>query len=303
MVGIDNPGGPVRGPRTEALFDRVVGLGMVGRLARITVNAPLRVLAYHEIKDASGFAAQMEHIAGRYRPVSVAEVLRWLDGGALPPAAVWVTFDDGDPTVVEHGLPVLDDYGVPATMFMCPGVVDTDQPYWWQIVESIAPGEVADLKLVEDARRVDRVAELAEVFAHRHGVRPTRPQLTSGQLERWLASGRDVGNHTWDHPLLDRCDERDQERQIVMAHEWIVDRVAPEQLVFAYPNGNGAPRADAVLDRLGYRVSALFDHRLTSMTGSGRLSRLRTNADGDLARFRSIVSGVHPTIHRLRGGR
>jgi peptidoglycan/xylan/chitin deacetylase (PgdA/CDA1 family) len=276
---------------------------MVGRLARITVNAPLRVLAYHEIKDAGGFAAQMEHIAGRYRPVSVGEVLGWLDGRALPPAAVWVTFDDGDPTVVERGLPVLERYGVPATMFICPGVVDTDQPYWWQIVESIAPGEVAGLKLVDDARRVDRVAELAEVFAQHHGVRPTRPQLTSSQLKRWLDSGRDVGNHTWDHPLLDRCDERHQERQIVMAHEWIVDRAAPEQLVFAYPNGNGAPRADAVLDRLGYRVSALFDHRLTSMTRGGRLSRLRTNADGDLARFRSIVSGVHPTIHRMRGGR
>jgi peptidoglycan/xylan/chitin deacetylase (PgdA/CDA1 family) len=276
---------------------------MVGRLARITVNAPLRVLAYHEIKDVDGFTAQMEHIAGRYRPVSVAEVLRWLNGGPLPPAAVWVTFDDADPTVVEHGLPVLDAYGVPATLFVCPGVVDTDRPYWWQIVELTAPGEVGPLKLVDDARRLARVAELTEVYAQRHGARPTRAQLTSTQLTRWLESGRDVGNHTWDHPLLDRCDEREQERQIVMAHEWIVDRVAPEHLVFAYPNGNGAPCADAVLDRLGYRVSALFDHRLAAMIASGRLSRLRTNADADLARFRSIVSGVHPTIHRLRGGR
>lgn len=274
---------------------------MVGRLARITVNAPLRVLAYHEIKDAGGFAAQMEHIAGRYRPVSVAEVLHWLDGGALPPAAVWVTFDDADPTVVEDGLPVLDLLDIPATMFVCPGMVDTDRPYWWQIVETTAPDEVGALKLVDDARRVRRVAELAEAFARHHGYHPTRVQLTSSQLTRWLDSGRDVGNHTWDHPLLDRCDESEQERQIVMAHEWIVDRVAPEQLVFAYPNGNRALSADAVLDRLGYRVSALFDHRLTSMCASGRLSRLRTNADDDLARFRSIVSGVHPTIHRLRG--
>jgi peptidoglycan/xylan/chitin deacetylase (PgdA/CDA1 family) len=274
---------------------------MFGRLARIAVNAPLRVLAYHEIIDANGFAAQMEHIVGRYRPVSAPEVLRWLDGGNLPAAAVWVTFDDADPTVVDDGLPVLDHFDIPATMFLCPGVVDTDLPYWWQIVETTAPDEVGALKLVDDSQRLRRVAELAEVFTQRHGVRPTRVQLTSSQLDLWLESGRDVGNHTWDHPLLDRCDDSEQERQIVMAHEWIVDRVAPDQLVFAYPNGNGASRADAVLDRLGYRVKALFDHRLTSMSSSGRLSRLRTNADADLARFRSIVSGIHPNIHRLRG--
>ncbi len=276
---------------------------MVGRLARITVNAPLRVLAYHDIKDADGFAAQMEHIAERYRPVSVADVVEWLDGGTLPPAAVWVTFDDADPTVVEDGLPVLEHYDVPATMFICPGVIDTDRPYWWQIVERTAPTEVGGLKLAEDGRRLERVAELSDTYVERHGARPTHEQLTRIQLERWLESGRDIGNHTWDHPLLDRCDDAEQERQIVMAHDWILDRFAPEHLVFAYPNGNRSPHAEVVLNRLGYRVSVLFDHRLTSLAASGRLSRLRTNADGDLARFRSIVSGVHPTIHRLRGGR
>jgi peptidoglycan/xylan/chitin deacetylase (PgdA/CDA1 family) len=198
---------------------------------------------------------------------------------------------------------VLDHYDVPATMFICPGVIDTNRPYWWQIVETTAPAEVGSLKLVEDAGRLKRVAELEEIFAQRHGVRPVRDQLTSSQLGRWLDSGRDVGNHTWDHPLLDRCGAEEQERQIVLAHEWITDRVAPEQLVFAYPNGNRSPVSDEILERLGYRASLLFDHRLASMNGSRTLSRLRTNADGDLARFRSIVSGVHPTIHRLRGGR
>lgn len=284
------------------VFDRIAGSRPVaGAAARVTA-APLRVLAYHEIRDLDGFRRQVEHLVDRYRPVSVGEVLRWLDGGDLPSRSVWLTFDDADPSVVDDALPVLSAHRVPATMFVCPGVVDTTRPYWWQVVERIAPDRVGPLKLVPDDDRRRQVSELEERLARRDGAPAVQPQLTSAQLDRWLAAGLDVGNHTWDHPLLDHCPPEEQERQIRHAHDWLMDRVHPHHLVFAYPNGNPADHADRVLAGLGYRLNALFDHRLAVHRAPSRLSRLRTNADADLPRFRAIVGGVHPLVHALRPG-
>jgi peptidoglycan/xylan/chitin deacetylase (PgdA/CDA1 family) len=290
-------------PRAEALVDRAMGHRMLGRLAAITLKAPLRVLAYHAVLDPAGFEAQMEHLVERYRPVSSEQVVRWLDGATLLPGAVWVTFDDGDPTVVERGLPILSRLGIPATMFICPGVIDTDRPYWWEIIDQISPIEVARLKGVPNAERIARTEEVANQLREERGADLSRRQLSSEKLQQWLEAGGDVGNHTWDHPIMDRCEPEEQERQIRTAHDWIMDRVRPARLLYAHPNGNAVAHSDSVLAALGYDLSVMFDHRIASVRTRTRLSRLRTNADSDLTRFRAIVSGVHPTVHRLRGGR
>jgi peptidoglycan/xylan/chitin deacetylase (PgdA/CDA1 family) len=283
-----------------ALFDGVAGNPLVSRVAAGALGAQLRVLAYHEIRDVAGFRSQIEYLAERYRPVSTGDVIAWLGGRSLPNRAVWVTFDDGDPSVVEDGLAILQTHDVPATMFVCPGVVDTVRPYWWQIVEAVAPDRVGPLKAVPDAERVAEVARWEELITERDGAAPRRAQLTSAQLGRWIDAGQDVGNHTWDHPMLDQCSAEEQRRQVRDAHGWLRDRVDPEHLVFAYPNGNVADESAALLARLGYSVDALFDHRMCPKPVDGRLSRLRVNADANEARFRSIVSGLHPLIHAHR---
>lgn len=292
-----------REKRSEALIDRALGHRSLTTVATALSPAPLRILAYHEIRDVDGFCRQMEHLTSRYHPVGSSDVIGWLEGGELPTRAVWVTFDDGDPTVVELGLPVLERHRVPATMFVCPGLVDTNRPFWWQVVEQFDPREVARLKMVPDDVRAARTEEIALRLQERDGRPFTRAQLSSSQLDRWLDTGRDLGNHTWDHPLLDRCSPEEQSRQIRMAHEWLDRRVGGGQLLFAYPNGNTSAAADSVLEELGYRVAVLFDHRIARSAEGARLSRLRTNADGDTARFRAVVSGVHPLVHHALGRR
>lgn len=290
------------GGRTgEVAFDRLAGSPVVAGITRNVVRPPLRVLGYHHVIDPDGFFQQMEHLAAVYRPVTATQVIRWLEGERLPQDAVWVTFDDGDPTIVEEGLPVLRSLGIPATMFVCPGVVDTVQPYWWQVAEILDPDQIPMLKTIADDERRRRVQEMIERLREEESADIECVQLTEADIKKWVEAGNDVGNHTWDHPLLDRCSPAEQERQIVSAHEWMMDVVRPERLLFAYPNGNSSADARAVLDRLGYDVALLFDHK--NVSGREReMSRLRTNADGDLARFRSIVSGIHPLVHQLRSG-
>jgi peptidoglycan/xylan/chitin deacetylase (PgdA/CDA1 family) len=124
--------------------------------------------------------------------------------------------------------------------------------------------------------------------------------MTTIELLTWVAAGHSLGNHTWDHPLLDRCEPDEQRRQVAQAHEWITGKFDPDHLLFAYPNGNRTALSERVLRELGYRGAVLFDHRLSNLSEPLRISRLRSNADGNLARFRATLSGVHPALHALR---
>lgn len=293
--------------------DRVLGAEPVARVLSTATGSSLRILAYHGVGDPAAFRRQLALIAGRYRPVSGAEVAAAFAGGpALPRDAVWVTFDDGRADVVEAGLGELDAAGVPATMFICPGLVEAGSPFWWDVVtgslEAAGPVEldgrtwtdrrlVTHLKTVPDARRRAVVAELAA----RGPVTAPSAVLTVDHLGAWTASGHEIGNHTWDHPCLDQCDPAEQRRQIERAHESLTSMLGAAPTLFAYPNGDWADAAERALVELGYRVGLLFDHRLTRRGGNPlRLSRLRLDSDAPVERASAILAGGHSGVFHLR---
>lgn len=300
------------------LFTEATGNVLSDALARRVARTRLRILAYHDVPNAAAFSAQMGHLARHYQPVSAGDVADAVAGRAkLPTNAVWVTFDDGYPGVLERGLPVLDRHGIRATMFVCPGVIDTEEPFWWQEARAALRAGVtltfegrqwsdeslvARLKHRPDEMRRVVVAELARRAQRHSGTRLRAPQLSSRAIEQWCRAGQDVGNHTWDHPCLGRCSPSEQAAQIERAHAWLQERAPGYRPLFAYPNGDWAAAAEAALVRTGHELAVLFDHRLATVEQSGlRLSRLRVSADADLARFRSVLSGVHAGVFALAG--
>ena len=289
-------------------------------LARAANARRLAVLAYHGVDDPAGFERQLDLLARRMHPVSLDEVLRALDGDPLPPNAVLVTFDDGHPSVLTEGAPLLRARGIPAVAFVCPGLVGTHQPFWWTEVDALyatgarvagapatpsgsAAGLVGWLKTVPDQRRREALAELREGAPWVHVA---APQLAAADVRALRDAGVEVGNHTWSHPCLDRCADGEPERQVERAHDRLTELLGAAPRAFAYPNGNHDPRAEAVLTRLGYAAGFLFDHRLAQVAGSGahplRLSRLRVSTTASDDRFALILSGLHAGLHRLRGG-
>lgn len=306
--------------RLIRLADRALGSGPVTALPRRASRRQLRVLAYHGVERDSFFPRHMRHIRERYHPVDAAAVVDALHGGdPLPDAAVWVTFDDGEPSVIENALPVTTEYQIPATVFICPGVVDSHQPLWWDTVaaaldlgETVRLGErqyratelgslKRRLKTLDDTRRREIVAGLAASIVDRNGAPFQRRQVTSTELRLLIDSGWQIGNHTWDHPCLDRCEPSVQLDQVESAHEWMRANIGVPPVLFAYPNGNHSERAEAALVDLGYQIGVLFDHHLATVTSDPlRISRLRVNDTTTPERFAAIVSGVHPALHSAR---
>jgi peptidoglycan/xylan/chitin deacetylase (PgdA/CDA1 family) len=118
------------------------------------------------------------------------------------------------------------------------------------------------------------------------------------------AGGIEIGNHTMTHPCLDRCDDDTVDRQVRGAHEFLRNALGRAPRAFAYLNGNWDVRAHRVLAAEGYQAGFLFDHRLSALMPPDalRISRLRVGTQTGLDRFAAIVSGLHPAVHRARGG-
>ena len=103
----------------------VLGTRPVSAAVERVLRGRLRVVAYHGVDDPEAFRRQLDLVVSRYESVCGADVVAAMNGGPpLPERAVWITFDDGHSSVVEHALPLLRERGMSATLFVCPGLVD-----------------------------------------------------------------------------------------------------------------------------------------------------------------------------------
>ncbi len=282
----------------------------VTAIARRVTRRKLRILAYHGVPDPERFAAQMEYVVANFTPVDEQTVIAAIRGGdPLPGGAVWLTFDDGDPSVVRNGLPALARLGIAATMYVCPGLIESQEPFWWRVTDwavgrSGELGAPDDLALTEYVKTLDDV-ERRSIVADLLGDIGSEPpqhwrQLSDRDLAAWTGAGMDLGNHSWDHPCLDRCSDAAQREQVGLAHEWLADRLGRPPRTFAYPNGNFSPLVDGLLDGLGYQLAVLYDNRLTSVKSSPlQLSRLMMEADQPPARLVGVLSGAQPAAAKL----
>ncbi|MGW6918213.1 polysaccharide deacetylase family protein [Kitasatospora sp. NPDC054939] len=303
-------------PGRRATVDAVLRHSPLQPLFRLVATRRLAVLAYHGVDDPGTFAHQMAHLCRTARPVSLARVEQAVtEGRPLPARSVLVTFDDGDRSVLTEGLPVLARHGIPAAAFVVSDLVGTERPYWWseaahlaahggtaRILTDCAPaGVVRRMKTLPDA---DRRTALAELRASARTQAPPQANLDRADLAALVAGGVAVGNHTAGHPCLDHCEDEVVRDEIDRAHTALTDWLGAPPTAFAYPNGNFDARADAALQRLGYRLGFLFDHRQDRLLPPAplRISRLRVNSTTTRHRFDTILSGLHPAVHRLRGG-
>jgi peptidoglycan/xylan/chitin deacetylase (PgdA/CDA1 family) len=119
-------------------------LRLAGRLG----SSAAVILMYHSVQDQPGqfansigtgiihatsvFERQMELIARRFRPVTLGEVLLFLNGEMkLPPRAVAVTFDDGFADNSEIAAPILARYGIRAVFYVTAALIGTKSLPWY----------------------------------------------------------------------------------------------------------------------------------------------------------------------------
>ena len=166
------------------------------------------ILTYHSI-DTSGsvisvppsvFRSQMEFLAASGIPVAP------LDQVFHQPGSVAITFDDGFANLAEHAFPLLERYGLPATVFVVSEYCGRHNDWPSQPL----------------------------------GAVPILPLLNWEDLQK-LPAGIDIGAHTATHPDLSRLPAQDCEREMNSCRQQIEQRLGKAVPCFAYPYGASSP--------------------------------------------------------------
>jgi glycosyltransferase involved in cell wall biosynthesis/peptidoglycan/xylan/chitin deacetylase (PgdA/CDA1 family) len=198
----------------------------------VSTRPPL-VLAYHALgyappdHDPDGLVLppgelrfQVESLLGRgYDFVTAAEFACRLRAGEDLQGVCALTFDDGSLDNASVLPEVLGPLGVPATLFICPGLLGVPHP--WLEPES--------------------------------GVRlMDRDEL----LETAKLDFIEIGSHTVRHANLADAGEEEAYREMASSKEALEDLLGRAVVSFAYPYGHYSPACPAAAERAGYTSAA-----------------------------------------------
>jgi peptidoglycan/xylan/chitin deacetylase (PgdA/CDA1 family) len=169
--------------------------------------------------------AQLSHLLAKgYEGVTFSALV----GGEAPAKAVAVTFDDGFRSVFEHALPVLEELGIPGTVFVPVGLMGQSEPMSW-------PG-------IEIWRGTDFEDELIS--------------MTWDQVRALRSSGWEIGSHTVSHPRLTELSDEELFGELSDSREWCSRELEEPCRTLAYPYGANDRRVRAAVKEAGYLASA-----------------------------------------------
>ncbi len=228
--------------------------GLAALLRRLH-RGRVAILAYHNVVepgevgrgDASlhlplpDFLAQIEWVASSHRVTTLDEAL---SAGGDGPRAV-ITFDDAYRGAVTLAFPELRARGLPATVFVSPGLLGASGTWWDRMAEAgrLTP-EARAFALEELGGRGEAVRRWAFPDGPAPDLPPSYGIATRGELETHRGDGIEVGSHAWEHEHLPSLSEEELRVNLERTRAWIegFGRSAPPWLALPYGCGSAATR-------------------------------------------------------------
>jgi peptidoglycan/xylan/chitin deacetylase (PgdA/CDA1 family) len=201
---------------------------------------------------------------------------------------VAVTFDDGYRDNFLHACPVLRELGIPATIFLATGFIESGNLPWWDKVclafklstqsflslsemggpVSSLEGQSKRLEVLAQTlswlRSLDEVGRsraLRELFRTLRAPSPLNwphPMLTWDQIRTMYKHNVAFGAHTVTHPALAGLSSQRLEEEIVGSKRIIEHRLQVPVRHFAYPFGKEfdfGPEATRVVQEAGFETA------------------------------------------------
>lgn len=195
------------------------------------MTSGINILMYHQVGefapmkahrstycDYRRFASQMAYLARfGYTVLSMDEVLTCLRGqNPIPPKAVALTFDDGYDSFYEYALPVLQQHGFPAMVYLISGMLG--QPASW--------------------------------FAH--DGRDTPLLMSAARVRELRRAGIDFGSHSVSHAKLAEQNPQRIREEVSRSKAELEDVLGEPGKHFCYPYGSHDLRAIEAVAEAGY---------------------------------------------------
>jgi peptidoglycan/xylan/chitin deacetylase (PgdA/CDA1 family) len=256
-------------------------------LLRARTHGGAVILLYHRVArpvhdpfglcvSPENFMAHMEILQQMAFPTPLGALSARTSG--IEPRSVAVTFDDAYEDVLTHALPVLETFGIPATVFAVSGILGSS--FWWDrmtcipiplIIEYLQGSGYARaarggtkprsaltglhghlLPLAPDAR--DQILDRLLAGISR---KPELPRTLTPEELRHLAASEmvEIGAHTQTHPNLAALEGAHQEVEVRKSQRVLAEILGAPVTSFSYPFGTFAhfDRATArVVERNGF---------------------------------------------------
>ncbi len=241
----------LRSRRSVILCYHGVGPSSAERDPHFLRVAPPRFRAHIELLRDAGFDF-----------VTVAELVRRADGGDPPPGLVAISFDDGMDDNHAIVLPILHEYGLPATVYVATGFIGKPNPW-------IAPDSGARM-------------------------------MTAPELRDLVEAGFELGAHSVTHPDLSQLDFDQCLREMIESRETIERLTGVEVQTFAYPFCVYGAEARAAAEQAGF-LAAVTCHGRGSWAPFEMKRAMITGKDGLPSFFLKLVDAYEPLFESLPG--
>ena len=306
------------GPATERLLLPVFYRSQLYRAARRLNRSRVVIAMYHGFTAADAHhgienhegkhvhaRAFREHLAfltTHYTIVSLSDVVRaWATGAPLPDDAAVITIDDGYRSIYTVAYPVLQQFQVPASVFLATDFVDNRRFLWTDRVEYAVNHSTSDLLRVTIGSQLLQLG-LADAGARMTADRRLRSSLKAlpqemrdqavDQIERAAGCSVDdaagvaelydpllwseaaemirsglvsIGSHTHTHVIMSRCDPARAGDELRVSKRIIEERLGVTCDLFCYPNGR---RGDFNSTTRGLLQAHGFSSALTTVYGN-----------------------------------
>lgn len=277
----------LRASAIRGVSGALYGSGLAGVFARGVGFAHAKprvpILPLHRVNDDNDpfmpslptavFAGRMAHIARHYRVLTVEELATRLLERRVPRNALAITFDDGYRDNLTHAAPILHRLGLPATIFLVTGHIDTPRALWVDRLAmafkaatarrvELADGHALSLATVADRlaglqtalghlKRLpddERTASVERLIAALHPIpeRPKRLMLSWDEVAALRGLGFSIGAHTITHPILSRLTPNQVRDEVHGSKAAIEKALGVPVRAFAYPNGRPDDYNEAV---------------------------------------------------------
>lgn len=233
------------------------------------------VLLYHRVAEQAvdpwslcvkpqHFVEHLQVLAQSYRPLSLEQLLRIIEERGVLKECVVVTFDDGYADNLQTAKPLLETYGIPATIFVATGYLGDERGFWWDELQELILEQGAEhiglylsmYQLLLPLPHHDRRRILADWWKWKGQTKSPSSSARPMSVEDLASIGGcsliDIGAHTHTHPVLHMLNETEQcndIRQSKVLLEEILNRTVEH---FAYPHGSGGASTPDIVQRAGF---------------------------------------------------
>lgn len=236
------------------------------------------------------FESLAGYVSGKYAAVDFAQAIEAPSGKMR----VMFTFDDGWKDTHTNALPVVRACGIPATAFVCPGLIGRTLPFWPELVASLSAKSsppitgaeieslIEILKTYTTERRQQFIARLTEFHAPAHVVDAFTDDRTISwdDIREMDAAGVRFGCHTHTHQILTSVPAQTARQEIQKSKSAIESALYKRCDLFAYPNGNSSAATRAILAEEGF-TAAFTTERGAWIAASDRMAIPRVNVCED----------------------